>query len=531
MDVRRRTIFGKRASSSGGGSTTSGSYTVNLNGQWQKSSTISNPDSSTYDGVYESYSNKGVNSSAAVMCIDISGLSEFKLYIRSYAESNYDYVMVSQLDQTITNDSSYSNTTLVKAHTRGNQQSGTGISNYTLVEFTGIDKGSHRITVLYRKDGSAHSNADRGYVLIPKNQDSSGGGSGEVTPMDNYLTIVALEDGLSVSLSKSCQYCINGDGNWKSLIAGTTTNAISTGQTLSFKGNLTPTLNTGIGTFSISKKCNLKGNVMSMLFGDNAATNTSLSGKGYAFYKLFYNCTNIVDASELLLPATTLDINCYAYMFYNCTNLTSAPELPATTLANYCYSYMLWGCTSLTTAPELPATTLDSNCYTKMFYGCTSLTTAPELPATTLAGNCYECMFEGCSSLTEAPELPATTLAGGCYAYMFYGCTGLTTASELPATTLANRCCELMFYGCTSLTTAPELPATMLTDYCYYCMFRGCKKLKYIKMLATDISASSCLSEWVAAVSSTGTFVKNKNATWDVTGSSGIPTGWTVITA
>ena len=32
-------------------------------------------------------------------------------------------------------------------------------------------------------------------------------------------------------------------------------------------------------------------------------------------------------------------------------------------------------------------------------------------------------------------------------------------------------------------------------------------------------------------VSATGTFVKNSTATWDLTGTSGIPSGWTVVTA
>lgn len=48
------------------------------------------------------------------MYIDIEGYTNFKFYIRSYAQSYYDYVMVSQLDATITSGSSYSNTTLVK---------------------------------------------------------------------------------------------------------------------------------------------------------------------------------------------------------------------------------------------------------------------------------------------------------------------------------------------------------------------------------------------------------------------------------
>jgi hypothetical protein len=320
---------------------------------------------------------------------------------------------------------------------------------------------------------------------------------------DNYLTIEALEDGLTASLSvNACEYCVDGDDNWKALDADTATEVINAGQTLSFRGVLTPESYSSIGTFTISKKCNLKGNCMSMLFGDNAANNYSLSGKNSAFYQLFYNCTNIVNVSPNFLPATTLADSCYSSMFSGCTSLTTAPELPATTLTSYCYSSMFSGCTSLTTAPELPATTLVEGCYHGMFSGCTGLTTAPELPATTLANYCYYDMFSGCTGLTTAPELPATTLVEGCYSSMFYNCTGLTTAPELPATTLVPSCYRYMFCGCTSLN--------------------------YIKLFATDISASNCLSNWVSRVSSTGTFVKNPAMTTLPTGTSGIPSGWTV---
>jgi hypothetical protein len=72
-------------------------YKVDLNSQWQSSSK-SNPDSSLYEGVYESFSNYNVGNTAAIMYITISGYSDFTLYIRSYAESSYDYVMVSHLD-------------------------------------------------------------------------------------------------------------------------------------------------------------------------------------------------------------------------------------------------------------------------------------------------------------------------------------------------------------------------------------------------------------------------------------------------
>ena len=417
--------------------------------------------------------------------------------------------------------------------------------------------------------------------------------------IDNYLTIVALEDGLTAALSgNTVEYCIDGDGNWKSLASNTNTESINKGQTLSFRGNLTPASNKGVGRFRISKSSDLTGNCNSLLFGDDAKTNLSLSGKDYAFYRLFYYCSTIKNVSSNFLPATTLASTCYSNMFYDCTSLTTAPELPATTLAQSCYQRMFYECTSLTTSPELPATTLASNCYDSMFERCSKLTAAPELPATTLASSCYYYMFSGtnvlpdcsninfssstvvasggliglfagtkvtdddlrsilpinsngkyylpcttlasgcydsmfsdCTSLTTAPALPAKTLANFCYNYMFKGCTSLTTAPELSATTLASSCYSRMFYGCTSLTSAPELPAKTLVSNCYYYMFYKCSKLNYIKAMFTTTPSSSYTRNWVSEVASSGTFVKNKNATWDVTGTNGIPSGWTVQTA
>ena len=371
---------------------------------------------------------------------------------------------------------------------------------------------------------------------------------------NEYFTIEALEDGLTAKLStNACEYRID-NGVWTTLSANTNTQSINKGQTLSFRGNLTPTSSSGIGTFTISNTCNIKGNIMSLLYGNDFVGKIDLIGKNYAFYKLFYNCSKIIDASNLILPATTLASYCYRYMFYKCTGLTAAPKLPATTLVNECYEYMFHNCTSLATAPELPATELASSCYSSMFQGCTSLTTAPELPATTLANYCYQSMFSDCtnlatapelpattladycynnmfsycSSLTNTPELPATTLADYCYKNMFYKCTGLTTAPELPATTLADGCYSGMFSYWTSLTTAPELPATTLAEHCYRQMFQSCTSLNNITMLATNISASSCLYNWVSGVSSKGTFIKHPDMNSLPTGTSGIPSGWTV---
>lgn len=355
--------------------------------------------------------------------------------------------------------------------------------------------------------------------------------------------------------------------------------------------------------FSQGMKCKLEGNIMSLIYPEGefeTATEFPYDEYGYEktnwFEGLFLREEGlgdaIIDAGNLLLPATALTSNCYAKMFRGCTSLVTPPALPAITLANRCYERMFFGCTSLTTAPELPATALANTCYRYMFYNCTSLTTAPStLPATTLANECYSSMFAGCTSLRTAPEkLPATTLANSCYFDMFRDCASLTVAPELPATTLAEYCYHAMFRGCTSITTAPELPATTLAESCYDCMFSACTSLVNVQTVlpatvlksncyanmfyacsslerapelpATNYAAgyagayanmfSNCSSlnyvkcmllnglegydpiylgeNWISG-SNAGTFVKHPNATWRLYSTGGVPIGWTVVDA
>ena len=340
---------------------------------------------------------------------------------------------------------------------------------------------------------------------------------GLVTP----LTLEALTAGtIKVSNPQpGMQYTLNGDD--KKAVPDGTPIDVAVGDKVSFYGdgtNITAysdgSTNTNIkgGTAEVK----VYGNIMSLVDEDNFATNKTLTAD-YTFYRLFKNYTTLKDASDLLLPATTLAYACYngmfrdctslttapaeipamtmasqccGGMFRDCTSLTTAPKLPATTLGYACYYYMFSGCTSLIAAPELPATDLTgaSYCYCSMFQGCTSLTAAPELKATKIADNCYNSMFKGCTSLIAAPELKATMIANDCYNSMFYGCTSLTTApAELPAMTMASQCYAGMFFNCTSLTTAPKLPATTLVYACYYCMFYGCTSLTtaYVKAAYT----------------------------------------------
>ena len=116
-----------------------------------------------YD-VYMS-NNKGVDSSNAVMKLECVGYIELTIYIRSYAESSFDYTIASIANASTYPTDSYSSD--VKAHTKGNQNSGTTLSAYTAVTYTGL-KDNDIIYIIFRKDGSSASGDDRGFVLIPK---------------------------------------------------------------------------------------------------------------------------------------------------------------------------------------------------------------------------------------------------------------------------------------------------------------------------------------------------------------------------
>jgi hypothetical protein len=98
---------------------------------------------------------------------------------------------------------------------------------------------------------------------------------------------------------------------------------------------------------SCSNQYNVAGNIMSLLYEDSFVGNDVLPA--YAFQSLFNGDTNLCSAQDLVLPAKTLSMYCYASMFYGCKSLTTAPELPAELgSANYAYFNMFYNCTSLT---------------------------------------------------------------------------------------------------------------------------------------------------------------------------------------
>ena len=298
-----------------------------------------------------------------------------------------------------------------------------------------------------------------------------------------YFTIEPLENGAIQFNNSGLQYSTD-KINWFSLGANEVL-AVTNGENVYFKGNMIPgqaydSQYHGIGRFNSISNVNVSGNIMSLLFGDKFIGQYSLLADAPLENNLKY-----AGAFNSLFAYDTISDNPLSRTIYiiNAHNLI----LPATQLVRYCYAWMFNRCTSLVTSPSLPATSLR----------------------------------ESTGSIND----------NGCYYWMFAGCTSLTTAPALPATTLTDYCYTNMFNGCTSLTTAPELPATVLYSRCYQYMFAGCTLLHYIKCLATNISGTTYTYGWVENVASSGTFVKNPNMSSWTTGSSGIPSGWTVVDA
>ena len=175
----------------------------------------------------------------------------------------------------------------------------------------------------------------------------------------DYLTFEALESD-TFAFTNDINYSIDNGETWTLLSANTNTPTINVGEKIIWKAELMPTSSNGIGTFSSTGEFNVMGNAMSLLYGDNFIGQVDLTGKDYAFYKLFNNCTKLINTDNLSLFATTLASSCYRMMFQYCTSLTTAPVLPATILTPQCYRYMFYGCTSLNSITML-ATNIPSS--------------------------------------------------------------------------------------------------------------------------------------------------------------------------
>ena len=191
---------------------------------------------------------------------------------------------------------------------------------------------------------------------------------------------------------KTINFKIN-NGSWNEVTSSTSI-TVNAGDKIEFKGD-NSTYNSTAKFYESTAVFNVYGNIMSLIDSTGYTTADELTGSD-TFNGFFESNTGLTDASNLILPATTLTDSSYSNMFYGCTNLTSAPSsLPATTLSNQCYYSMFNGCESLTTAPELPAPTLEESSYESMFEGCSSLNYIKCLATDISASACLDSWVSG----------------------------------------------------------------------------------------------------------------------------------------
>lgn len=130
------------------------SMTVDLNnGQWVDSGTTINGHT-VYKSDAGSYH---VNSGKSTCTVTVEVYSSVTVYLRSYAESAFDYAEVGPLDGKVARDST-SNVLSTKG-----RQNNTTYRSYT---FAISDAGTHTFQVLYSKDSTGNSNDDRGYFYV-----------------------------------------------------------------------------------------------------------------------------------------------------------------------------------------------------------------------------------------------------------------------------------------------------------------------------------------------------------------------------
>ena len=202
------------------------------------------------------------------------------------------------------------------------------------------------------------------------------------SPYDQqYLTFSVLSDGtikwksIGSGQAKTISYSKNNGSTWTEITAtssGVDIN-VETGDKVLIKGtnsSYASDKSNYSGFDGGTALCNVEGNIMSLVYGDNFVGNTAMTGT-YNFCSLFKN-SSVISAENLILPSTALTEYCYRAMFSYATSLTKAPQLPAMTLAKGCYWYMFEKA-AITTAPDLLAETLVAECYGHMFEYCSSL--------------------------------------------------------------------------------------------------------------------------------------------------------------
>ena len=175
--------------------------------------------------------NQRVASSYAVSKITVNkDITNLTVYIRSYAETDYDYTIISTPNAESRPEAHNSN--YVEAHTMGKQNSGSALADYTKVEYHDL-KQNNWIYVVYRKDANTNSGSDTGYFLIPETADVSISNVG-----DYYFVRDSAFDIKGASIKVGSNFSVDSTGAIKST-SGTIGNLSIANDGLAYKSSST----------------------------------------------------------------------------------------------------------------------------------------------------------------------------------------------------------------------------------------------------------------------------------------------------
>lgn len=137
---------------------------TNEHGRWIVSSVVKNG----YD-VYQSSGSHNTDNAFDYIKVQFNNIPDFAFLYGSYAESNYDYTVVYNLDVEINVSTNPRNNTTNVAYSSKGYSSSTAPNRQG--QFTN-NGGVHFFYVGYGKDGSTSNNNDRGYIAIPTQYNS-----------------------------------------------------------------------------------------------------------------------------------------------------------------------------------------------------------------------------------------------------------------------------------------------------------------------------------------------------------------------
>ena len=148
-----------------------------------------------------------------------------------------------------------------------------------------------------------------------------------------------------------------------------------------------------------------------------------------------------------------------------------------------------------------------------------------------LKNGVFSNLFYYDSNLTSASSL--TFKYHTISSYGFYRCHHSNNSFTTAATSVLhpvnlNPYCYYRMYTSTNITSTPVLPAQTLKEGCYQLMFASCNDFSSVTSYANNISATSCLENWMSGVKSSGTFHNLGTASYPRS-ASGVPSGWTIV--